>query len=636
MLTTEEHEIVDEAEEAIARAEDVYQRGGHLVTVIQEQSKLAAVRASASPKIVELPIARLRTLLAQHAEFVKIVYKKDKHSGLSLAVDEAPAHPPDWAVKGLHALGNWPNVRRLEQVIEVPVIRPDGTVLTTPGHDAATGLLFLPNADFLPVPEHPTKTEARAAADRLLDLVADFPFATDAHASAWLASAISPFARYAYKGPTPAFLFDANTRSAGKSLLSDLVSAIYAGRSMARMAQAPHEDEERKRIMTFATSGEPLVLIDNVDREFGSGTFDSMITGEDWSDRVLGKMSGARVPLLICWYATGNNIRFNAQCDTARRCIHIRLEAKEENPEHRSNFRHKLPGHAFEHRAEYVRDVLTILRHYFDAGKPDLRLKVMGSYQAWSAVVRTSLVLLGLPDPYDTNEELTRIADTSANALADLLEGWIEVVGTKAATVQEVLRALADDNDRIAYGGREQYPRLRAALAELLPTSHGQLPKSKSLGMKLHHHRGRVCGGLRIVREEDARAGAQWRVERLVPSSPASSPATANRSDSLANPPKSGTSGTSFIKQDQEKIRGTDSVSPASTGSEKGPASPASPADPSPAPPPVQIGLGEHAAKVARDAETPSPAPPPRVCGRCGDVLPYHRNTCPAVTGGAP
>ena len=66
------------------------------------------------------------------------------------------AHPPAWLVQGVESLGYWPGIRPLEAVVTAPVLLPDGRVLQRPGYDPDSGLLYQPDADYLPVPEKPT------------------------------------------------------------------------------------------------------------------------------------------------------------------------------------------------------------------------------------------------------------------------------------------------------------------------------------------------------------------------------------------------------------------------------------------------------------------------------------------------
>ena len=248
-------------------------------------------------------------------------------------------HPPDWVVKAIDARDQWRGIHRLEAVVESPILPQDGTVLQSPGYDECTGLFFQSDAQFAKVPEKPKRSDAIIAIQTLLEVVEDFPFATEAHRAAWVASTITPLARYAFHGPAPLFLIDANTRGCGKSLLTDATALTVAGREMARMSLPRDDDEFRKRITALAVTGEPLILVDNIVGTLGSASLDAALTATSWSDRILGQTAMASgVPLFATWYATGNNIILAV--DTARRTLHIRLESPEENPEKRSGFRH--------------------------------------------------------------------------------------------------------------------------------------------------------------------------------------------------------------------------------------------------------------------------------------------------------
>ncbi len=119
------------------------------------------------------------------------------------------------------ARGSWPQLRPLEGIVESPVLRADGSVLDRPGYDPATGLLFEPNTEFQPVPDRPTGRDVEQALEALFEVVCDFPFSTPAHRSAWLSSVLSCLARFAFPGPSPMNLYDANVRGVGKSLLAN-------------------------------------------------------------------------------------------------------------------------------------------------------------------------------------------------------------------------------------------------------------------------------------------------------------------------------------------------------------------------------------------------------------------------------
>jgi hypothetical protein len=487
VIRTAEHEVADEAIAALARVEGVYCRGQLLVHVVKDASRLAGViHPSGSLRIVSLGTAGVRDRLTAAADWVTLKERQGE-------VEEVPAHPPAWAAPAVEARKTWPKIRYLEAVVESPVLRPDGTVLDQRGYDEATGLLYLPNTRYPVASRAPTREGAQRAAAELLDVIVDFPFKTDAHRAAWLAGVLTPLARYAFRGPSPLFLMDANVRGAGKSLLADVTGEIIGGRAMPRTPQALDETEEVKRITAIALEGDRVVLIDNINKPLGSGALDTVLTGTVWSERILGKSEKVSLPLLTVWYATGNNITFKG--DTARRCLHIRLDSDLEKPETRDGFKHPdLLDWVHANRPQLVTSALTVLRAYCLAGKPSMGLKSWGSFEGWSALVRNAIVWAGLPDPGDTRAELDEV-DTDSNVLADLISGWEELpggMGARGCTIAQALEVLREDGSGAKYG------RLRSALGELCSHPPNQLPTAKKVGYSLRRFRGRVVSGRKL------------------------------------------------------------------------------------------------------------------------------------------
>jgi hypothetical protein len=322
--------VVDEALDALARTNaDVFHRGGMLVRIVRDASRLkGVVRSVGTPRIDAMPPAHLRELMSASAEWGSWV--KDESWKQALV--------PNWAVEAIMARGYWPMLRRLAGVIEGPVLRQDGSVLDQPGYDSATELLLIPNVAINALPESPAHQDAIKARDTLLEVVCDFPFRSRAHKAAWLACVLTPFARYAYEGPTPLFLIDANVRASGKSLQADVIGEIVLGRPMCRMAPSENEPEERKRITSIALAADRLVLIDNVINKLGTAALDAALTGRLWKDRILGTNQTFEGALSTIWLATGNNVMLAG--DTPRRVCHIRLESLREQPEARTDFKH--------------------------------------------------------------------------------------------------------------------------------------------------------------------------------------------------------------------------------------------------------------------------------------------------------
>ncbi len=515
-ITTDEPKVVDEAIAALESDSTVYKRGNVLTTIIRDEkpSKLI-IRQAGAPRIVQLAIPTLREKMSGSAQW-KSLRKLPDDGGF----EETPAHPPEWAVKAVAARGHYPAIRPIEGVVETPILRPDGTILDRPGYDAATGLLYEPRISFPHIIARPTLDHAVLARDTILEVVADFPFAQPSHKSGWLAGLLTLFARSAFHGPAPMFPFDANTRGSGKSLLADSIGMIFRGGPMARMINAQSDDEMRKRITTIAIEGELAALLDNIGNTLGCPSLDAVLTGTVWKDRVLGvNKSTGELPITTTWFATGNNIAYNG--DTIRRVCPIRLETDLEKPEERSGFEHPdLLAWVQQERPRLVAAVLTVLRGYYAAGRPDQGLKPWGSYEAWSAIVRNVIVWVGMDDPAVARIELAEQADREAGTLRALIAGWQEIAGDPGMTVAEVFRIL-DDNfvasqRDLGRAGRErlEHEGLRAAIAEVCGKPLGKLPSPISLGMKLHHLRGRVVDGRRFV-ARDEHGTKVWRVETL-------------------------------------------------------------------------------------------------------------------------
>jgi hypothetical protein len=496
LVTHKEFEVNNQAIAAMANDPELYQRNLKLVTVESEKTSEAEGirRAEGTPLIRPVQPARLREDLTRVARWMKAKVTRDGE------VEMVPTHPPDWSVAAVMARENWPNIRRLVGIIEAPTLRPDGSVIEKPGFDPVSGLLYIPNQAFPPVPVRPTQVDARDAARKLLSLVEDFPF-KEGHEAAWLAALLTAMVRLLIDGPVPLFLFEANVSGAGKTLSCDTIGIIVTGRSMTRTGYAHDSIEMGKQITATALAGDQLVLFDNLKNGgmFGNSALDRALTGRTWRDRILGKSEMTpNLDLIAAFFASGNNTVLCS--DVARRVVQIRLESPYERPEERTGF--KIPdllGYVARNRGELVAAVLTVIRAYVLAGKPPQNLTPV-DFVAWSGLIRNAVYWSTGIDPCKDHHEL---ADSNPDhgQSAALVEAWYELqleTGRKGFKVAEMLRVLAEDNDGL------KHLSLRDALAELSSrTKPGELPSSGTIGMKIQTIRKgppKLCLPVRIVR----------------------------------------------------------------------------------------------------------------------------------------
>jgi hypothetical protein len=480
-IGVEEHETNDAAVEALAADQEIYQREGQLVWMQRGADGDDGIRRPEdAPRVMAIKPATLRERLSRVARF-----------GVTLRTDEGKKFErkpvPQRCVDAVFSRGSWPGIRPLTGIVSSPVLRRDGSILNTPGYDVATRLILDPRGVEFTIPEKPTREHAIAAAERLLDLVCDFPFVAPAHRSAWFAGLLTPLARHAFDGPAPLLLFDANVRGAGKTLLAELISLIVIGADFSRMNNPTDDAECRKLITSLVLFGDTLVLIDNIVGTLGCSALDAALTGTVWKDRKLGVNEIMVGTLSMVWYASGNNVVLNG--DTTRRTYQSRLESAEERPEERESFKYpNVVAHVRQNRPALLADALAILAAYCLAGRPQAPLKPWGSFEGWSRLIRQAVVWLGLPDPGETRQELAARSDSDAEHLRELIAGWEELDpdqrGLTAASALELL-----DKNRSAYA------RLRAVLADIYNLKPGELPGAKKLGRKLQLFRGRACGG---------------------------------------------------------------------------------------------------------------------------------------------
>lgn len=484
-VTTHEVAVNDQAIDALAKDSTIFHRGGQLVQVMRETG----------PTIRTIPAALLREKLTASVSFVNVSHDKDGHEKKRLI------HPPDWCIRAVEARGDWPGIRRLAGVTEFPVLLPNGHILHRAGYDPESCILLDGDIE-VNVPRRPTKKEVFAAIDLIGEVVADFPFVDQSGRCAYLAALLTPVARFAFDGPTPLFLVDANTRGTGKSLLVQTLFNILTGRTAGPISYPDTNEDRRKIITSIAGSGLQLVFLDNLSGAFGDKVLDQVLTSDVWTDRVFHSQRMVTTPMTAVWYATGNNLSVVA--DTGRRVLPIRLETSYENPEERGGFKHPdLLAYCRGRRADFLSALLTLLRAWVVAGKPVPELKPWGSYEAWTAVVRACIVWCGLTDPREACGTITSQVDSEAQQMAALLELWERIdPDGKGISVSEVF----DWFDR-GYTRDEAQEEIHGLLTEML-----RKPEPRAFSYLLRKYKRRNLAGRYIDIKSTVAGNRRWAV----------------------------------------------------------------------------------------------------------------------------
>lgn len=488
-------DVVDRAMTLLYEAGSVFQRGGRLARV----AHIGDPRTSAlqRPTILLVDEDWLRLELDRIAAFHRSHPRYEGHRKCDC--------PRDVASRIIANAGAWP-FPELVACLTVPTLRSDGTLVARPGFDRESGLHLTFDASRFSMPEKPTPEEGIAALETLLKLLKDFPFETGADRSVALSAILTSLIRPSLPA-APAHAFSAPVMGTGKSLLADVVSLIATGSLAPCMSHTDNPTDEEKRILALLLKGEPIVCIDNVNGPYKSDSMCIALTQGSFMSRILGRSESATLTTRsTLWLFTGNNIHFAG--DMSTRALRSRLNAKCEQPEDR-DFDVDLKTWIPAHRLELVAAGLTLLRAYIAAGQPRQPFTRLGRFEAWSDLVRSSLVWAGMDDPVNTRQAVKCDDPSKRNARA-LLEAWHAVLPEQWTTIASL-------SDQIF--NRATHDTAWAALRDAVITIAGDGNRDingKSLGKWLSSHTDRIHGDLTVEKGGNV-SQSKWRVTRVDP-----------------------------------------------------------------------------------------------------------------------
>lgn len=371
--------------------------------------------------------------------------------------------PPSFLVKDVLASRSIP-LFRLNRIVTVPVFAPDGTLLTTPGYNKASGVIYAPPKGYqsLPVPDVVTQNDVEEAKDLIDELLRDFPF-SKAAGNADYCNAVSlfllPFVRDMIDGPTPLHLIEASMPGSGKGLLAS--SLLYPGLGKIAGAPQPRDDDElRKFITSELIAMRSAIFLDNISRTIDSGAFAAALTLETWNDRVLGTSATANVKIRSLWLATANNATLSTEI--TRRTVRIRLTPDTDRPEERAGFLHEDQTEwVVENRPRLVRAAHVICKWAIQQGMPKPKRRPVGSFERWSRVMSSIMECAGYKDFLANYRALQDGSDTERIALslfAISAYEWMQKQKKDVATNGELL-AIAMPIDGLEFCGKDDHAR---------------------------------------------------------------------------------------------------------------------------------------------------------------------------------
>ena len=392
-------------------------------------------------------------------------------------------------------------------ITESPIMLPDGALVTTPGHDARTGLIFDAGAiDWrtLRVPDQPSADDVRGAVEMLGDPLRDFPFVSDTDRAVALSAIITAVLRPQLPA-APLHGINATAPGTGKTLLANVVGMIATGRPVPAMAMGESAEEFAKRIDSALLAADPVALIDNVSRPIAGDTACINLTSSRVRVRILGRSEQVEIPAKTFWMATGNNLTFRG--DMTRRVLLCTLDAGVERPDLRE-FARDLLAWVPIHRLRLLSAVFTLLRGFIGAGSPKQGLAPLGGFEAWTRRVRDALVWAGLPDVLGSTESI-RNDDPELQQRVAIYQAWHTTNGAEWRQVRDIKHAVRRTEEQTAGCVAHEI----ALAEELAGIGPGARFDARGFVYWLRSNKGRIAGGLRLESKMDRKTKVQaWRV----------------------------------------------------------------------------------------------------------------------------
>lgn len=454
---------------------------------------------------------------------IEFVRERSRSQSEALERNHVTIDAPNWICSRLQSIcrtrAEFPV---LQAAINAPTLRPDGSLLSTPGYDRETQLFLIAEASHKwSIPVDPGLDEAKAALKQLWRYFRLFPWVGPIDRGVALAALLTACLRPML--PTaPGFGFDAPTAGSGKTSVGMATGALANGEAPAAIPPVPpHDEETRKRLFALLMEAMRVILLDNLIEPLGNGALNTFLTAPLYSDRTLGSSKVLKLPNRALFLITGNNLRIIG--DTYRRILVARMDAKMEHPDRRT-FEFDPVERVLACRQELVAAALTIIRAWITAGRPRLGPGRTASFELWDDLVRQPVCWVsswsklpsGKPRFADPIKSLQRNLDQDPETqqLRALLTTWDACFnaqpGQDRQTVNDLIRFVSSQKEAPRNSPAGQ---LHAALVEIAGEPNGVI-NSRRLGRWLERHADRPINGLRLVPRGTLHRANCWQVVR--------------------------------------------------------------------------------------------------------------------------
>jgi hypothetical protein len=402
----------------LAGRDDLYRRAGMVTRVV-------------GGKMTGMSDARLAVEIGEN-----VMCAREERIGGAVRLVEMD--PPAALVRQVASVVGEVGFRDLRGVVDVPVVRRDGSMLMQDGWDAESGLLVQLGGEKWSIPDTVTRAQALEAVDVLMRPFRGFPLVGPEAKGALLAALLTAIVRPGLD-TAPAFALDAPAAGTGKTLLASCIMALAGGGTLYAPLPMRDEAETAKVLLSVLMEKPRVALFDNQAGVMESASLAAVLTSPRYSGRVLGSTRVVDTETNLMVIFSGNNIAMLD--DMTRRVLTIRLDAGVEAPSTR-RFDFDPLREVKDGRRNMVAAGLTLIRWAFGAGERS-RGRI-GSFEMWDEIVGQTVAALRDHDFADPADMLraSQSHDPRVEEVRMLLCGLREMFGGEWFSASDVVDAL--------------------------------------------------------------------------------------------------------------------------------------------------------------------------------------------------
>lgn len=332
---------------------------------------------------------------------------------------------------------------------QIPIIYKGELTFPCKGYDKRFNSWLPTNAPEIINPE----MSLEEAKETLKKIYQGFCFETTQDYHNAISALLTPFLRGLYprfNARTPVWFYIANRERAGKDYCAGITGLVYEGTNLEESPICNGEknggtsEELRKKFMAALLAGRKRMHFSNNKGYIDNAVFESIVTAEKYTDRILGRSENADFENEIEFSLSGNvGVTFTP--DFANRCRFIRLFLDIENANERQFDIPDLHGYILENRGLILSALYALVRNWIEKGKPG-GTKPFASFYNWANVCGGIMESAGYMNPCEIDKELRTVAgDYETQEMKLLFECCYKQYGDNSITKSAMISVIKEE-----------------------------------------------------------------------------------------------------------------------------------------------------------------------------------------------